>query len=681
MLTCLAFGYKIGMLNTLFVSFLCLFSIFGFVFLGVRAFEYFDPTLFVTLINRRLLKEIQAVTPSGYQWTAPSFQAHHQQQVGILLSSYADLVTVASQKENLHGKGLVELGQGLLAITNCYALQKVKIPSDSFWFRRTYKHKNWLLTSSSELERALMTGTTIQPDKIADLMWFETETAKILEEIFYQLGERRDAAGTITLATSLQGHMKSMSQCLAVEEALKIFKTVAPKLRSQSGGEKIPVDKIAPKATNQLAISEIYGVALINTLLGFANGFEKLRAESIGKLFHSVNWCVKESLYADRILPRKVIQEFEFIQERLSFEFHAEGKFISPEWIQIEMIALAFVRVIDDVTKLLTDEFETTFVNEAEVQLAGKNFVLVAQLVQRGLEGCDKLSKHFADFESWNTEYSALNRSGEYNWPKIDWNSFRQQIASLRDRLIKSLAKSSNELAGIPESESWPDFFGHAYTILAEECFMAMVLAKEDLFQVVFPPFFKLVLRANEKLRQRFIDDIQNIRLSLEPLADLMAVSGFAAFFSQLDAKQYWNLVEQCWNKYFLSFVDDRSRRQIFELLCFCVEPNLRIASRSVMRTRWQQIASRFLRSRGLISETAFWEEHPREKTNHPSLLVRFICRSSRAHTDMCDVFLALYVFKRPESAGMKKPHDVDYLERALSTKDDDKTDSSSENE
>ena len=48
------------------------------------------------------------------------------------MSSYSDLVTVASQKENLHGKGLVELGQGLLLIVNCYAQQKVRIPSNKF---------------------------------------------------------------------------------------------------------------------------------------------------------------------------------------------------------------------------------------------------------------------------------------------------------------------------------------------------------------------------------------------------------------------------------------------------------------------------------------------------------------------------------------------------------------------
>jgi hypothetical protein len=117
MLTCLAFGYQIGTLNTLLASFLCLFSIFGFVFLGVRAFEYFDPTMLVSLFNRRMLKEIQSVTPSGFQWKDASFQAHHQKQAGVLLGCYSDLVTIASQTENLLGKGGVVVDRKLLRTT------------------------------------------------------------------------------------------------------------------------------------------------------------------------------------------------------------------------------------------------------------------------------------------------------------------------------------------------------------------------------------------------------------------------------------------------------------------------------------------------------------------------------------------------------------------------------------
>lgn len=674
MLTGLAFGYHIGALNTLFASFLCLFSIFGFVFLGVRAFEYFDPTVLVSLLNSRILKEIQSVTPRGYQWTDQSFQSHHLHQAEILLGSYSDLVTVASQNENLHGKGLVELGRGLLLILNAYAKEKVRIPSQSFWFRRTYKHKNWLLASHSQLEMALATGTAIQPDTVPDLMWFETDVAKLLVEIFLQLSERRDSAGTIALASSLQRYMRGMSECLAVEEALKIFKAVVPKLRSQSGSETIAVDENNPKATDRLAISETYAIALGSILLGLTNELEKLKASSLEQLVQSVNWLQAETLYTGRILPRTVIQQLEFLQKRLDFELCAEGNIISPEWFQNEILALAFVRYLDDVTKALLEEFEVTFGNEADKQLAENNFVLVALLVQRGLEGCDKLSKHFTMYKSWHEEYSALNRSKEYEWPKIDWDALDQRITLLRERLVIALAKSSNELVKIPESQSWPDFFGQAYTVLAEECFTAMASNKENLFQTVFRPFFSLALQANEKLRQKFIDDTQNIGLSIEPFADLMALSGFAAVFSKLDNKNFWEQVVQCWDKYFSLCADDGARQHFIKLLCIAIEPTWRIGPRTIMRTRWQQMFERALYSRGFVSEAPFWGGYPDDTPKHPSPLVRAVCRSIHIHTDMCDVFLALYAFKRPESAGVEKPPDVEYLERALQSKADDKT-------
>jgi hypothetical protein len=680
MLSSLAFGYHVGPLNTVLASALCLFSIFGFVFLGVRAFEYFDPAALVSLLNRRFWLEIQSVTPDGYQWLDQSFQAHHQRQAEELLGNYSDLVTVASQKENLHGKGLVDVGKGLLLALNFYAKEKVRIPSQSFWFKRAYRHKNWLLTSHNELEIALTTGTVIQPDSVPDLLWFETEAARILAETFHQLGERRDLSGTVALTTSLQNHLGGMGQCLAITEALLVFKAVVPTLRSQSGGENIVVTDDSSKAMNRLAISELYVLALINLLLGLSNELEKLGPDSLRNLLRSINWLKQETLYFDRILPRKVIQELESLRECFDFEMRIEGTVVSPEWLQIEMAALAFARFLDDLTKPLLNEFEITFGNEVETQLAAKNHVLVAQLVQRGLEASEKLSRSFVKLQKLHEEYATLNRSKEYEWPKIDWNVFQERITALRVRLITALAKSSNELADLPEQESWPDFFGHAYTVLGEECFTAMAAGKEDLFQIVFPTFFNLVLRANEKLRQKFLNDAQNVRLSVDPLLDLMAVSGFAAVFTELDSKSFWTATEKCWNGYLSLYRDNDQRRQIIELLCTITEPNwnMRITPRDIMRTRWQQMFGRVLHARGIFRERTFWDDR-RSVVKHPSRLVRVFCRSEYLSTKPDDVFLTMYIFKRPESAGIKKPHEVDYLERALTPEEDDENDQPNE--
>jgi hypothetical protein len=639
MLTFLAFGHPIGPLNTLLTSSLCLFSIFGFTFLGVRAFEYFDPTALVSLLNRRVFEEFQSVTPDGYQWTDQSFQRHHQGQAEELLRSYADLVTVASQKENLEGKGLVEVGRGLLRVLSIYAREKIRIPSSSFWFKRSYRHKNWLLTSHSELEIALVTGTIIQPDTVPDLLWFETDAARTLENIFHILGEQRDSAGTIALTTTLHDHLGRMSQHLAVPEALQIYRAVVPDLRAQSGNMAITANEAPSKAMDRLGIAELYSCALIQIVLGLSKQLEELNPETLETIIELTDWLQLETLYTHAILPRAVIEEMESLRDRFEFETRIEGRLITPKWLHKEMLALGFVRFLKNVSSELVEEFEVALGTETETQLAANNYVLVAQLVQRGLEACDKLSRQFFKFKKLHEGYAALNRSKEYEFPAIDWDALQGRIAVLHQRLVTTLAKSSHDLAKIPESEIWPDFFGHAYTVLGEECFNAMASGNEELFRVVFPHFFDLVLQANERLRQKFQNDAKRIALCTDPLADLMSVSGFAAVFSELDKKTFWGVVEQCWNSYFALYSDESKKQQFIKLLCFAVEPTLAITPRSVMRTRWQQMCGRVLRTRGVISDRAF-SHYQRLSSNHPSRLIRVFTHSEYLLTDADDVFL-----------------------------------------
>ncbi len=666
MLAALAFGYPIGPLNTLLAAFLCLFSIFGFVVLGARSFGYFDPTTLVHLLNRHILREIQAVTPAGYQWADQSFQSHHQRQAEQLLGGYSDLVAIASEKERLHSKGLVELGRGLLAILSLYTKEKARIPSSSFWFKRTYRHKNWLLTSHNELEIAWTTGTVVQPESVPDLMWLETDAARTLKRVFDELSARAESANIMALATSFQNHISRMGECLAVSEALQIFRAVAPSLRSYAARTEIGGAEDTTKVMDRLPIAELYAVALISLLLGLSRELERLNPASLGKIVQSTNPLRLETLYTGVILPRKIIEEMEFVRDRLEFEFLIEGKVVTPLWFQSELVALGYVRFLAEATSAILEEVENTFDNEIRQQLEAQNHLLVAELVQRGLETCQKLSSHFAKFKSWHEDYWLLNRSAEYDWPKIDWDGFEKRIVALRQSLVTALAKSSAELAKLPTVESWPDFFGHAYTVLSEECFTAMADGNKELFGVVFPAFFQLALEANERLRQKFFRDTRNIQLSIDPLADLMVLSGYAAVFSELDNKTFWELVEHCWNQYFALFADDGQKRRVIQLLCLAVEPTLRMTPRSVMRTRWKQMCEGVFAARGLVSERDFWHGARDRRVNHPSALVRIFSRSIHLFNDPCVVFLALYAFKRPEATSLEKPRRVMSLERDL---------------
>ena len=681
MLTALALKWPIiGPLNTCVVTLLCLFSIFSFFVLLRGVFRFSDPNTLTLPLNRDLVKWIQLATPAGYQWRDASFQSHYQRNAERALNNFSYLVVMASHKDNLYGKTLSDLGQRLLELLGYYSYQKAKIPSNSFWFKRRFKHKDWLLTQYHEIEIALKTGTSLQPESVSDLMWFETQIIQLLQDILRQLSERKDLNGTVSFATSLQKTMGTMGMQLAVEEALQVFKALAPHLRQQSGGEQITSaeGEQLQKATNCLAIVELYSLGLINLLLGLSRKLEMLPPSVFGNKIKAIDWHRERTLYAEPSFPREAIQELEDLQVRVEFESRVEGKLVTPIWLLTEFVGRRLVQFLDGVAEAIVAEFENTFGTEADKQLAAKNYILVAQLVQRGMEACNKVSNNFGEIHTLYEQYLKLNRSKEYEWPKTNWDNFQKRIAALRERLVIALAKSSLHLAQMPESKTWPDFFGQAYSVLADECFVAMASGREDLFKELFPAFFYAALNAHDKIIEKFRLDKSRIRLRLEPLSDLVELSGYAEVFSELDGKNFWSLVKESWDNHFAAINDATKGRELIKYFCQITEPTPYITSRSVLRTGWRQRFERVLIAKKIKPD--LMQRYGTNVVHHASPLVRTFACGDFSIYEAQVVFLANYLFKRQEAQGVKKPHEVEGFEHHLK-RESEKKDSTSESD
>ena len=180
MLAALVLKFPVGPLNMLFVTLFCLFSIFCFAVLGVRAFEYFDPTSLLPSVGRDAQRAIELVLVGSQHWKDRSFQAHHYRQAHELANSYGNLVTLGVQSGAPDGGGLKEIAAHLLVVLRFYCERKCKIPSASYWFARTYKHKDWLLSSYSEVGIALETATALQPEAVPNHLWLEEQLAQVL---------------------------------------------------------------------------------------------------------------------------------------------------------------------------------------------------------------------------------------------------------------------------------------------------------------------------------------------------------------------------------------------------------------------------------------------------------------------------------------------------------------------
>ena len=227
------------------------------------------------------------------------------------------------------------------------------------------------------------------------------------------------------------------------------------------------------------------------------------------------------------------------------------------------------------------------------------------------------------------------------------------------------LAKCVGELGKTDAADDLPDFFGEAYSFVADGCFNAALVGDEKLFKELFPRFFDAALKATDRTRRKFEADSQRIVLMIDPLTDLAAVSGYALVLSELHNPAIRSTVQGCWDIYFNGLPTDEARRAIINLLALVVAPTMFSAPRDLLRYRWKGACRDLLRERGLLID--LWDRHRRaRKVEHPSALIRAFALELDLLTDGEDVFLATYVFARPEASATDKPTRVRSFERAL---------------
>jgi hypothetical protein len=386
LLTAHALGYAPGVLNLVLVAFLGGLSVLSFVVLGSRVFYFFDPVPLVGYVGQDLAREIKAVTPEGFRWQDQSFQHHHQQRAEKRLETYDNIVHMATREDHLRGEALTRLSASALWLLRFYAQNKTHIPSDSRWFKREYRHKDWLMSNATELEIALNTGTSLIPEEKPDSMWFETRLKGEVTRIVKALLERGDLRNTAEVYKSVRHTTHFLSGRLALNEALNLFSSMeevtSKYLRKTEFVSKTASDN-SDKLSLVLGLIDIQGVAFINILLGFSERLRATAAGSFAEAISRITWHQQKAIYRGDF-PRPVVERLEELQEGLEVERRLEGYAVSPTWYQQQLAVQGFVRLLSDGGEKLLTVLEEAFADEAEALISDKHHLLAAQVIDRG---------------------------------------------------------------------------------------------------------------------------------------------------------------------------------------------------------------------------------------------------------------------------------------------------------
>lgn len=167
-------GHQPGILTSLFTLTLGFFALLSFLPLGNRIFRFFDPTSLVELyIVSEVEDWVRRASPAGFAWHDVNFQMHYQNAAESRLETYLNIVRLAVTREHLRQGSLVRLANRSLRLLRHYASIKNSIPSESLWFKRVARHKDWFRIGAHDADLAVRASTAHMYDAVPDPMWFE----------------------------------------------------------------------------------------------------------------------------------------------------------------------------------------------------------------------------------------------------------------------------------------------------------------------------------------------------------------------------------------------------------------------------------------------------------------------------------------------------------------------------
>lgn len=661
-----ALGFSLELLDIIIISLLIVVVILSFIPLGIRIFDFFDPARLSGYLNTELIRWFRAATPKGFQWRNPSFQAHYQRQAERVLISYRDIVHLQLTKTDIDGAVLVKLIMQPLILLQIYAKNKSYIPSDSLWFKRINRHQDWLTANCDEIDMALRSDTSLQPESLPDFMWLEKYIGEIVAHSVEKLIDYGDLRAAINILDNIQNTQSELAEYLAIDEAMYLVTLLRPIVDKVSFSDQLIIKHLGNSEKDTqvtvLGLLDVYCMELIGIILGFSKTLQRTNAQLFVNRLGKIVWNKPQSIYIEKI-PREVTQQLEYLQKGLNFEHAAEGYFVSPVWYRNQIAALGIVRFIHRSVETLIKQIEIIFGDQVKHLVSEKKYLSAAQVIQRGLETCNKFNYHLSAIKSSIESLSILRCAKDIPWPTINWDDFSKKVLDIRKQLIVDYSEIAVMLAEMPDMPDRPDYFGHCFSILAEECDSALNTGNELLFTRIFPAFFVSTLAANEKLRNQLLGRTDETALVFmtEPIESLLHLSGYALIYSELDGNKYWDTVKQVWDSYFKNHHDPKELIQYIYSTINYRRTVFAILPRDILRTSWKIKLEQRLQKDGILSEIADYAPILRThsvKPKHKSKIIQIISRGTMGtiFIEPDDVFLALYISKRSEAQGLTLP-------------------------
>jgi hypothetical protein len=621
--------------NHIAIPFICILAgigIIGFIRLGQRTFYLFDPSSLSVPVLHDVYRDIKRVSAGGYQWDDPSFQNHAAKQVRNNLDILRSLAEITSKERHLLGKPYVQLIQKIIIFMINYEKMKKRIPSKSNWYIKRYKHRLWYRTSDSTVSIALQSSSLPQPEIEHEHFWVEDLMLGTIKTCLNStLNRSIDEEHPINLLNSWKIYTDTISSGGDFSRAIDQISTVADVILDN-------IKKSDEYIIEQESLILIHLVESIMymTIESFLNYISYLRTVSVKELnakLSVIDWRLSKSIYSQD-MPIHLLQQLEWLRDRLEYEYLIEDKVISPPWYILELVLkVNLEKYVTDLEAIFV-RCSSLFNSWIEMTESMKRPLLSAAILSREWEFWGKVEAHLTVLEEAWIEAIADKRIKGLIWPSVNFDDLLKQKKLRKIEAVKQMSTVGGLLNLLSKSDKLPDYGGQFINICAYQLLDAMCNNNFELFKILFKKYLYSSIATFSKLKPtETLPDwrkIQEFKIAVSPLLDLIEISGYAKVASEFyEESSWWAEVVDIWDNY---IKEDSDLDEIFILLSSAInltEGTIEIAHRSSFRLSWQQNILALLsqiQRKEIFSDQEFMFR-PKTLIFHPSALVRMISK------------------------------------------------------
>lgn len=662
------FGFTAGVLNAIIIVLLATIAVVGFLPLGIRLFQFYDPAaLLENYVFPDLSRTIGQMMNSGPFKNSGALQSHYSQMAARLLDTAGEIL--AQMKSDRRHASLLRAGQLALGMMRQYHQAKSSIPHDSMWFQRTPRHPRWFEIGESQASIAIMTGTGPQHTLEVDRNWFEQRCIGLVRECAGVFVDEKDHEKLYSLCASLARRVADASGELRFDEALRLHRCLGDVfVRTIPAMSDANLQSVAPSENYLLALADIYGSSYIGLVIEFAKALEKLTVAEID--------AFSSDLRNGTMGPQPLVvnlhevgSEAKDLQRGFRMEREIAGSVQSPQWYASQRISLSVRRELKETLSTLVTEYDTTFLAPLKQKFDKPAHLMPAQLLARALEAEKKVRTCVQWAKSAEERLRSLDRISDLPTPKIEWQELTERIDKAEDAVLVALGVQGLALTEFASRYDIPDFFGHAYFVLAEECVDSLLESNHVRFAKLFPIYVTLAWSVLNKFRADWLDPSVPRRAAFycDIIIDVMNVSGAAAVLAEISEPDSWVFVQTLWDHNIAAQSDTKAWLKALVASSDYRESMFAITPRSTIQTDWEQRVARKLRDHGVHLEMDYYSHRHGKKISKSQLppLLQALSYGGWFH-HFHHVFLAIYVSKRPEMHGENLGRKVEMLCRSI---------------